>query len=85
MIHVILNVKVLTSKTSPNKPMHNVPTYFEPKDIGYKNNAFKDVNEDGIHNVSDNMSDILKIESLTKKKDDQVAPDNVEVNNMGEM
>lgn len=52
VIHIILNVEVLTSKIGHGNPMHKVYTQFEPKDIGYNVNFFKYVSEDDNEDVN---------------------------------
>lgn len=90
LIHVIMNVKVLTSEIFLDKPMHNVTTHFEPKGIGYNINVFKDLiedvsedcNDDVKQDVSCNMSGMLETKSPTHKDDEKVSPDNPEMNDL---
>lgn len=53
MIDVISNVEVLTYEIGLDNHIHNVPTYFEPKEVDYIINFYKDVSE----NVNEDVNE----------------------------
>lgn len=55
VIDVILEVQVLTTEIGPSNPMHDAPTHFEPKEVGYNINVCKDAIEDANEDLNEDQ------------------------------